>query len=290
MSLNIDRNSKILIQGITGNTGAYYSEKMLQHNMQIVAGVSPGRGGEWLFDGKIPVFDTVDAAVEATGAELSVVFAPVVRAYDALIEVAASPIKAVICVTDNVPIKDLLQVKNYPREDQLIILGPGSSGVMFDDGSWIGAMPDLKLLKGKLGIVTRSGPVAFEIISQLVNVGIGISTLIDLGRNQISGTDYATAIEYFFSDQKTDCVLMIGNKGSVLEEKVADFIIGKQVKPIIAYLPGYANFEIKGKLNNNLPISFLTRESSSKINLLKSAGVKIAALPDDISRIFLELK
>lgn len=282
MSLFINQNTKILIQGITGNKGSFYSEQMLRGGAQIVAGVSPGRGGEWVLDGKIPVFDTVDAAVDTTGADASIVFVPVRNAYDALMESISAEIPLIFCITGGVPLQDILQIKEHLQHKPIRIIGPGSPGMITSENLSIGVVPPNISKIGNVGVVSRSGPIAYEIIFEMRQAGLGISAFVGIGDGPLVGSDFTDILESFEMDPATEKILLIGESGATLEEKAAAFISEHITKPVIGYITGRTI--LYKKENNFLKTESESRVGSveSKIDSLKSAGVKIAALLQEI--------
>lgn len=282
MGLYINRNTKILIQGISGDKGTFHSEQMLKSGAQIVAGVSPGNGGDWVLDGKIPVFDTVDAAVDATGADASIVFVPVRNTFDAIMESISADIPLIFCITGGVPIQDILRIKEYIKNQVVRIIGPGSPGMITSENMSLGVVPSGISLKGSVGVVSRSGPIAYEIIFEMMLAGLGISFFVGIGNEPIVGTDFIEVLESFEMDPATDKILLIGEGGTALEEKAAGYISEHITKPIISYIAGR-------KEETDKDIYSIIRENEygissieTKIDALKSAGVKVAALPQEI--------
>ena len=255
---------------------------MLTGGAQIVAGVSPGRGGDWVLDGKIPVFDSVEAAVDATGAEASIVFVPVRNVYDALMESISAEIPLIFCITGGVPLQDILQIREYIQNKPMRIIGPGSPGMITSENLSIGVVPQKISKKGKVGVVSRSGPLAYEIIFEMMQTGLGISSFVGIGNDPILGSDFTDILESFEIDPATEKILLIGEDGTTLEEKAAGFISEHITKPVIGYVAGKKNLNEKEK--NSLKKDNESRASSleSKIDSLKSAGVRIAALPQEI--------
>lgn len=282
MSLLINQNTKILIQGITGDKGSFYADQMLKGGAQIVVGVSPGKGGDWVLDGKIPVFDTIDAAVEATGADASIVFVPARNAYDALMESISAGIPLIICITGDIPIQDILLIKEYTKNKSVRIIGPGSPGMITSEKLSIGVVPQNISIKGNVGVVSRSGPLAYEIIFELRQAGLGISSFIGIGNAPIVGSDFTDILESFEMDPATEKILLIGEGGTNLEEKVAGFIAEHITKPVIGYVAGSSISPEKENTTMRTGKEPVARSVESKIDALKSAGVRIAALPQEI--------
>jgi len=282
MSLFINRNTKILIQGISGEKGTFHTDQMLKRGAQIVAGVSPGNGGDWVLDGKIPVFDTVDAAVDATGADASIVFVPVRNAYDALMESISAYIPLIFCITGGVPVQDVLRIKEYIQNKSVRIIGPGSPGMITSENLSLGVVPPEISLKGNVGVVSRSGSLAYEIIFEMMQAGLGISLFVGIGNEPAVGSDFIDILESFELDPTTEKILLIGEESTTLEEEVAGYISEHITKPIIGYIAGRKDALDKNMFSTTIENDFRTSSIETKIDSLKSAGVKIAALPQEI--------
>jgi succinyl-CoA synthetase alpha subunit len=282
MSLFINLNTKILIQGISGDKGLFHSGQMLKNGVQIVAGVSPGNGGDWVLEGKIPVFDTVDAAVDATGADASIVFVPARNAFDAIMESISAYIPLIFCITSGIPIQDVMKIKEYIKNKPIKLIGPGSPGMITSNNLCFGIVPAGISSKGNVGVVSRSGPLAYEIIYEMMQASLGISSFIGIGTGPIIGTEFIEILESFELDPATEKILLIGEGGTTLEEKAASYISEHITKPIVGYIAGGIE-----ETEKDLPLSTNQKEMESnsvdtKIDALKSAGVKIAALPQEI--------
>ena len=291
MGFFVNRNTKILIQGISGEKGLFYTDQMLRAGAQIVAGVSPGNGGDWVVGGKIPVFDTADAAVDATGADASFVFVPVRNAFDAIMESIWADIPIIFCITAGIPIQDVIRIKETINKKSTTLIGPGSPGMITPDNLCLGVVPPGISLKGNVGVVSRSGPLAFEIIFEMMQAEIGISSYFGIGNEPIVGTDYIEILESFELDPATEKILLIGEEGSVLEDKAANYISDHITKPIIGYVAGkkekIEKTPTKMKIENNF--EFENNYVDNKIEALKSAGVKIAALPNEVSALLMSV-
>jgi len=284
MGFFVNRKTKILIQGISGEKGLFHADQMLMSGARIVAGVSPGNGGDWVFDGKVPVFDTVDAAVDATGADASFIFVPVRNAFDAIMEAVWADIPVIFSLTFGIPSQDIIRIKEVLKNSSVRLIGPGSPGMITSDNLSLGFIPPGIFLKGNVGVVSRSGPIAYEIIFEMMQSEIGISSYIGIGNEPIVGTDFIDILDSFELDPATEKILLIGEKGTALEEKAANYIASHITKPIIGYVAGketkVENTLVSIKINNDLEIESSSIET--KIDALKSAGVKVAALPNEI--------
>ncbi len=284
MTFYIDRKTKILIQGIYGEKGLFYTNQMLNAGAQIVAGVSPGNGGDWVFNGKIPVFDTLDTAVEATGADASLLFVPAKNAFDAILESIWAEIPLIFCLTTGIPVHDVIKIKEMLLHKTTRLFGPGSPGMITADCLSLGIVPPGISLKGHVGVVSRSGPIACEVIYEMKQSEIGISSYFGLGNEPVVGTDFKEILSFFEADPETEKILLIGESGTNLEEDAANYISGHLTKPIIGFVVGKKDSD--GSESDRLE-RIIEKESgvgsiNNKIDALKSAGVKIAALLNEI--------
>ena len=291
MDFYVNRKTKILIQGISGEKGLFHTNQMVKAGAQIVAGVSPGNGGDWVFDGKIPVFDTVDAAVDATGADASLVFVPVRNAFDAIMESIWAEIPMIFCITAGIPIQDVIRIKEILKNRMTRLIGPGSPGMITSDNLYLGIVPPGISLKGNVGVVSRSGPIAYEIIFEMMQAEIGVSSFIGIGNEPVVGTDYIEILDSFELDPATEKILLIGEDGTALEEKAASYISEHITKPIIGYVAGKKEkFEkTLANLKSENEIELDSSSADIKIEALKSAGVKIAALPNEIPALLMSV-
>ena len=282
-----------MIQGISGEKGLFHTGQMLNSGAQIVAGVSPGNGGDWVFDGKIPVFDTVDAAVDATGADASLVFVPARNALDAIAESIWADIPIIFCITAGIPIHDVIRIKEILKNKSIKLIGPGAPGMITQDNLCLGIVPPGISSKGSVGVVSRTGPIAYEIIFEMMQAGIGISSYFGIGNEPVLGTNFVEILESFELDPATEKILLIGEEGTVLEEKAASYISDHISKPIIGYIAGKKEKigNVLAKLKNEDEYEFELESSSVdiKIEALKSAGVKIAALPNEIPDLLMSV-
>lgn len=282
MSILVSAESRIMVQGITGRRGRFHALQMLKARSPIVGGISPGKGGGWCSEGSLPVFDTVRDCVEATNADVSVIFVPPHSTADAILESIDSGVKTIISITGSIPLQDMMIVKSALRNSNSILVGPNSPGVLLPGIASIGIFPHDIAIQGNIGVVSRSGTLCYEVVNTLKQEGIGISTAVGLGDDPIIGIDFLTCLELFEADPHTDQIVLIGGPGGDSELKAATYIMEKMTKPVIAYLVGE-------NLATSILRPFFSRSGSlslealgSKTDALKDAGVRMAGKLSDI--------
>ena len=236
MSVLVNKNSKIIVQGFTGSEGTFHAGQMIEYGTNVVGGVTPGKGGQTHLDK--PVFNTVEDAVKATGADVSIIFVPPAFAADAIIEAADAGIKVIVCITEGIPVKDMIPVKEYLKSTDARLIGPNCPGVITPDGAKVGIMPGFIFKSGKIGIVSKSGTLTYEAADQVVKAGLGISTAIGIGGDPIIGTTTQEAIELFMNDPETEGIVMIGEIGGNLEANAANWIKANGTKPVVGFIAG----------------------------------------------------
>lgn len=248
MSIFVDAKTKLIIHGITGTEGQKLAQKMLPFGTDIVAGVAPGRGGDWVCDGKVPVFDSTRSAVEFTGANTALITVPSRFAKDALMECASSGVSMVICTTENIPMKDMMLVKQFYQKHNVKLLGPSSPGIFSPGQIMIGSFPYQKLRKGKVGVVSRSGSLTYEVINCLAAHDIGMSTCVGIGTAPIHGIGFIEILDAMQMDPQTEEIILIGKVDSPEEEQALNYAMSSILKPLVVYLYGYSradNLDIK---------------------------------------------
>jgi succinyl-CoA synthetase alpha subunit len=285
MSILVDQNSKVLVQGITGNAGLFHTSQMLKYGTNIVAGVTPGKGGEWVLDGKIPVFDLVATAKEMTGADVSILFVPARNAMDAIYEAADAKIQLLICITSGIPVQDMMRVKAYLSNKNIRLIGPNSPGLMTPSQANIGIIPGDIAIKGNVGLVSRSGTLTYEVLYNLQKNGIGISTCVGIGSDPILGTGLVDILRMFEADLYTEHVVIIGEIGGNEEEKAADFILGNMSKPVIAFIAGKTAPEGTQMGHAGAIVAGASGNAINKIKLFESIGVRVARFPGEIPNL-----
>ncbi len=284
MSVLLDKKTRVLVQGITGGEGSFHAQQMLEYGTQIVAGVTPGKGGQ-KFAERIPIFDTVAQAVQATGADASVIFVPAGFAGDAIIEAAESGIRLVVCITEGIPVVDMLQVKEYLANRPTRLIGPNCPGIITPGASKIGIMPGFIHKPGRIGVVSRSGTLTYEAVGQLTGLGLGQSTCIGIGGDPIIGTSFVDALRLFESDPKTDAVVMIGEIGGNAEEQAAHYISAEMTKPVVSFIAGQTAPPGRRMGHAGAIIAGGTGTAAEKVAALEEAGVAVCSSPADIGKM-----
>jgi len=284
MSILIDKNTRLLVQGITGHEGLFHTQQMIEYGTNVVAGVTPGKGGEWV-EGKVPVFDTVMAAAEATGANASVIFVPARFAPDAILEAADAGIPLVICITEGIPVQDMMRVRSYLDQKRTRLIGPNCPGVLTPGESKVGIIPNNISIPGDVGIVSRSGTLTYEVLYALMLRGMGASTCVGIGGDPVNGTSFLDVLDMFEADPHTDRVVLIGEIGGTDEEKAADFIARHMTKPVAAFIAGQAAPPGKRMGHAGAIIEGGAGTAADKIRALEAAGVRIAKHPEEIPDI-----
>lgn len=282
MSILIDRETRLLVQGITGKEGLFHSEQMRENGTNIVAGVTPGKGGEWVLDEKVPIFDTVQTAVKATGANVSVIFVPAKFSFDAIYEAIESQMELIICITEGIPAMDMLKIKSILRTSNSILIGPNSPGIITPGQAKVGIIPGNIALPGNIGVVSRSGTLTYEVLHALKENEKGVSTCVGIGGDAIIGSSFIDILSMFEQDADTEKVILIGEIGGKEEELAADYIATEMTKPVVAYIAGRT--APKGKRMGHAGAIIEGRAGSAmqKIELFRKAGVKVAEYPEDI--------
>ena len=288
MAVLVDRNSKILVQGFTGKEGTFHSEQMIAYGTQIVGGITPGKGGtEHL--GK-PVYDFVLEAVEKTGADVSIIFVPSAFAVDAIMEAADAGIRVIVCITEGIPIADMIKVKDYIKERNCRLIGPNCPGVITSDETKVGIMPGFVFKKGRVGIVSKSGTLTYEAADQVIRAGLGISTAIGIGGDPIIGTTTKDALELFINDDDTDYVVVIGEIGGQLEIEAAKWYKESgSKKPVMGFIAGQTAPKGRTMGHAGAIVGGEEDTAQAKMNEMAECGILVAESPADIGKLLLEV-
>lgn len=287
MSIYINKDTKVLVQGITGATALFHTKEMLDYGTNIVAGVTPGRGGE-IAEG-VPVFNTVEEAVKETGANVSVIYVPAPFAADAIMEAVDAELDMAICITEHIPILDMVNVKRYMEGKNTRLVGPNCPGVITADECKIGIMPGYIHTKGHVGVVSRSGTLTYEAVHQLSQAGIGQTTAVGIGGDPVNGTNFIDVLKEFNEDPETYAVVMIGEIGGTAEEEAAAWIKENMTKPVVGFIGGQTAPEGKRMGHAGAIISGGKGTAAEKIKALNAAGVETAATPSVIGETFIQV-
>ena len=284
MSILVNKNSKVVVQGITGSEGTFHATQMIEYGTNIVAGVTPGKGGT-IHLGK-PVFNTVEEAVEASGAEASIVFVPPAYAADGIMEAAESNIRFCVSITDGIPTHDMIRVKRYinsaPQEKRMVLTGPNCAGTISPGKSLLGIMPGHIYKQGSVGLIGRSGTLGYEAASQMKDLGIGISTSVGIGGDPINGSSFLEILKHFENDDETEAVMIIGEIGGPQEAEVAKYFEKHMDKPMAAYIAGLTAPAGRTMGHAGAIVSSSGESAAEKVVILKDAGIMVAPTPSDM--------
>lgn len=285
MSILVNQDTRLMVQGITGNEGLFHSQQMLEYGTNIVAGVTPGKGGEWVLDGKVPVFDSVSIAANARGANASVIFVPARFAPDAIFEAADAGIQMIVCITEGIPVQDMMRVRNYLDQKGVRLVGPNCPGLLTPGEAKVGIIPGDIAIPGNVGVVSRSGTLTYEVLYALKLVDIGVTTCVGIGGDPINGTNFIDVLGMFEADPYTEQVVLIGEIGGTDEEKAAEFIASQMTKPVIAFIAGQTAPPGKRMGHAGAIVEGGEGLAADKIKALESAGVRVAKHPEEITEL-----
>jgi len=282
MSIFVDKKTRLLVQGITGNEGLFHAQQMLAYGTKVVAGVTPGKGGEWVLGDKVPVFDSCRAAVDATGANVTVIFVPSRGAPDAMFEAADAGIPLIVCITEGVPVQDMMRVREYLDQKHVRLLGPNCPGLLTPGETKVGIIPNDIAIPGNIGVVSRSGTLTYEVLYALKQKNMGVTTCVGIGGDPINGTNFIDCLELFEGDPRTEMVVMIGEIGGTDEEKAAQFIAATMTKPVVSFIAGQTAPPGKRMGHAGAIIEGGAGTAADKVKALEAAGVKVAHYPEEI--------
>jgi len=285
MSILVNKDTRLLVQGITGNEGLFHTHQMLAYGTKVVAGVTPGKGGEWVLDDKVPVFDSYHAAVEATGANTSVIFVPARGASDAMFEAADADIPFIVCITEGIPVQDMMRVREYLDQKKVRLLGPNCPGLLTPNEAKVGIIPGDIAIPGNIGVVSRSGTLTYEVLYALKEHKMGASTCVGIGGDPINGTNFIDCLGMFEDDPHTEKVVLIGEIGGTDEEKAAQFIMKRMSKPVVAFIAGQTAPPGKRMGHAGAIIEGGAGTAADKVKALEAAGVRVAKHPEQIPEL-----
>ena len=286
MAILVDNETRLMVQGITGRQGRFHTERMLGSGTQVVAGVTPGKGGEE-YEG-VPVYNTVEEAVEETGANASIIFVPAALAADTVFEALDSDISTVCCITEGVPVHDMMQVASYLRVKEATLIGPNCPGVLSPEKANASIMPAGIFKPGNVGVVSRSGTLTYQIVDELTQKDIGQSTAVGIGGDPIIGTDFIEILKQFEADPETECVVMIGEIGGNAEQNAAEYIQSEMTKPVVAYVAGFTAPEGKTMGHAGAIVSGGESTAEAKSEALQRAGIRAATNPSEVAELVAE--
>ncbi|MFT4737578.1 MAG: succinyl-CoA synthetase alpha subunit [Cyclobacteriaceae bacterium] len=281
MSVLVNKNSKIIVQGFTGTEGTFHASQMIEYGSPVVGGVTPGKGGQTHLD--LPVFNTVKDAVDTTGADTTIIFVPPAFAADAIMEAADAGIKVIITITEGIPVKDMMSAKPYARAKGATLIGPNCPGVITPGEAKVGIMPGFIFKKGRIGIVSKSGTLTYEAADQVVKAGFGISTAIGIGGDPIIGTSTKEAVELLMNDPETDAIVMIGEIGGQYEAEAAQWIKAQgNPKPVVGFIAGQTAPKGKRMGHAGAIIGGKDDTAEAKMRIMAECGLHVATSPADI--------
>ena len=287
MSVLVNKSSNVIVQGFTGNEGTFHSEQMIEYGTNLVGGVTPGKGGT-VHLGK-PVFNTVEDAVKKVNANTSLIFVPPPFAADAIMEAADAGINVIICITEGIPTKDMITVKNYLENKSCTLVGPNCPGVITPGEAKCGIMPGFVFKKGRIGVVSKSGTLTYEAADQVVKAGLGISTAIGIGGDPIIGTTTKDAVELFMNDDETDGIIMIGEIGGQLEADAAKWIKNNGTKPVVGFIAGKTAPAGRTMGHAGAIVGGKDDTADAKMQILRECGISVAESPANIGSLMAQL-
>jgi succinyl-CoA synthetase alpha subunit len=288
MSILVNKKNRVLVQGITGREGLFHTQQMVLSKTNIVAGVSPGHGGEWVLDGKIPVFDSVIVGKEVSGADTSVIFVPARHATDAMYEAADAGISLIVCITEGIPVQEMMTICSYLKQKNIRLIGPNCPGIITPGEGKVGIIPADITFPGHIGVVSRSGTLTYEVLYALKKAGMGASTCVGIGGDPICGSSFVDILELFESDPYTEKIVIIGEIGGNDEERAAQYIARNITKPVVAFIAGHSAPAGKKMGHAGAIIEGITGYANEKIASLQTVGVRIAQHPEAIPELLIE--
>jgi len=283
VAILVDKNTRLLVQGITGREGEFHARQMIDYGTRVVAGVTPGKGGQRACDGQVPVFDTVAEAVERTRANASIIYVPARFAFDAIIEAADAGIPLIVCITEGIPVLDMIVARAYLDQRGSRMVGPNCPGLLTPGEAKVGIMPGHIATPGPVGVVSRSGTLTYEVVYALTSRSMGQTTCVGIGGDPIIGTDFIATLQLFEDDPKTEQVVLIGEIGGTAEERAAQFIAAQMTKPVTAFVAGRTAPPGKRMGHAGAIIQGGTGTAAEKIAAFEEIGVRVAEHPEQIA-------
>ena len=283
MSILVNKNSKVLVQGFTGSEGTFHATQMIEYGTKVVGGVTPGKGGQKHLDK--PVFNTVADCVKTTGADVSIIFVPPAFAADAIMESAEAGVRLIVCITEGIPVQDMVKVKNFLRSTNARLVGPNCPGVITADECKVGIMPGFVFKKGRIGIVSKSGTLTYEAADQVAKAGLGISTAVGIGGDPIIGTTTKEAVELFMNDADTDAIVMIGEIGGGMEAEAARWIKESgSKKPVVGFIAGQTAPPGRRMGHAGAIVGGADDTAAAKMRIMTECGIHVVQSPADIGK------
>lgn len=287
MSILVDKNSKVIVQGFTGKEGTFHASQMIEYGTNVVGGVTPGKEGSTHLDR--PVFNTVENAVKATGANVSIIFVPPAFAADAIMEAADAGIQVIVTITEGIPVQDMIKAKKYVTSKGVRMIGPNCPGIITADEAKIGIMPGFVFKKGRIGIVSKSGTLTYEAADQVVKAGFGVSTAIGIGGDPIIGTSTKEAVEMFMNDKDTDAIVMIGEIGGSMETDAARWIKDNRKKPVIGFIAGQTAPKGRRMGHAGAIVGGADDTAAAKMKIMAECGIHVVDSPAFIGKTVAEV-
>lgn len=286
MSILVNKNSKVIVQGFTGKEGTFHATQMIEYGTNVVGGVTPGKEGSTHLDR--PVFNTVSNAVKATGADVSIIFVPPAFAADAIMEAADAGIQLIVTITEGIPVQDMIKAKKYVTARGVRMIGPNCPGIITSDECKVGIMPGFVFKKGKIGIVSKSGTLTYEAADQVVKAGFGVSTAIGIGGDPIIGTTTKEAVELFMNDPETEAIVMIGEIGGTLEVEAAQWVKENATKPVIGFIAGQTAPKGRRMGHAGAIVGGANDTAAAKMAVMASCGIHVVESPANIGKTVAE--
>jgi succinyl-CoA synthetase alpha subunit len=281
MSVLVNKNSKVIVQGFTGTEGSFHAQQMIEYGTNVVGGVTPGKGGQKHLDK--PIFNSVEEAVQTTGADVSIIFVPPAFAADAIMEAADAGIKVIVAITEGIPVKDMMTAKNYIKNKKVTLIGPNCPGVITPGEAKVGIMPGFVFKKGRVGVVSKSGTLTYEAADQIVKAGLGISTAIGIGGDPIIGTPTKEAVELLMNDPETDAIVMIGEIGGNYEALASEYIKSTgNKKPVVGFIAGQTAPPGRRMGHAGAIIGGADDTAAAKMKIMEACGIHVVQSPADI--------